>query len=447
MKPLAFTDSVRLPEEQAVQRRFDDANWRIWRWILALALFGPAIGLGVTLSEGDTSLAAAWGVDLAVTVSLVVARRTRFVERYFRFLLLGYVVLQIAVLLVVSPAREFSYALTGYLMPLALLTLRLRRSELAALLGLDLALAIFFALGLDLDPRPPWEVQLGMALGATVCVLLAFWAGNRISERFRQRFLVEWRREYARSREQDRMREELHDARQIQLSMLPRRTPSLGWLDLASASLPATEVGGDYFDFVILDDDRLAVVVGDVAGHGMASGLVLAAIRGGVHLLHSELATPALALGRLDRMVREIAPSRMYVTLQIGVLDHRAGELRLVSAGHPPALLYRTASGRVEEVGGAATPLGTRLESSLTEARSGIAPGDVLVFYSDGVIEAADLHGEPFGDRRLAAALGRHATGHSAAEIRGNLIDSVNRFKGDVELRDDLTVVVAKISG
>ena len=188
-------------------------------------------------------------------------------------------------------------------------------------------------------------------------------------------------------------------------------------------------------------------MVGDVAGHGMASGLVLAAIRGGLHLLKEELARPLEALQRLDRMIQEIAPGRMYVTLQIAVLDHREGRVTLVSAGHPPALHFRSDAGETVELGSNAVPLGTRLETRLDEQTADLKAGDVLVFYSDGLPEATDLRDDPFGDERMRHAVDRSATGHSAAEIRTLILDSVTRFKGDVELRDDLTLVVAKIAG
>ena len=179
----------------------------------------------------------------------------------------------------------------------------------------------------------------------------------------------------------------------------------------------------------------------------MASGLVLAAIRGGLHLLRDELATPIKALERLDRMVQEVSPGRLFVTLQIGILDHTRQRITLVSAGHPPALLFRAAKHDVIEIGAGAVPLGTKLESRLVEQSADLEPGDVLVFYTDGLPEAMDLRGEIFGDDRLRKALERAATGHSAAEIRTILLETVNRFKGDVELADDITLVVAKLSG
>ena len=447
MQPLPLSESVRLPVDRAVGRHLDDRNWLMLRWLLACFLLGALIGTIASLEAGVYLAAAAWGIDFLVVLSLILVRRARFFERYFRELLIGYLVLQFAVLLLVSTEAGFSYALAGFLLPFVLLFFRLRRIELAGILAIALGVAIWYGLSPGSEAEASWEAKLGMILGASSASLVAFFLGNRLTKRRTNNFLAQWHIEHGRAREQARMREELDDARQIQLSMLPHDAPNLSWLDLASASLPATEVGGDYFDYVPLDPQRLAIVVGDVAGHGVASGLVLAAIRGGLHLLKNELSQPSEALRRLDSMVQEIAPGRMYVTLEIAILDHRLARLTVVSAGHPPVLHYQASSGAVTEVGGPAIPLGTRLETRLTEHTADLSAGDVLLFYSDGVPEAADLHGELFGHQRLAEAVKRSATGLSAAEVRTSILDSVNRFKGDVELIDDLTVVVAKLSG
>jgi len=449
MRPLPLSESIRLSEQAAVQRHLDDANWAWLRWLILLFSCGSLLGTLITAFEDGFPrlLSLAWGSAFVASTAFLILRRRAFVEQYFRQLLIGYLLLLFAVLLICSPDTAFSYALGGFLAPFVLLFFRFRRVELLWLLSLFLGTALWFALNPGQETPPPWGAQLGMGIGAVVCVLLVLIVRSKVTGGLERRFLIDWRIERSRVREQTRMREELADARQIQLSMLPRETPQLGWIDLASVSIPATEVGGDYFDYVPLDNDRLAVVVGDVAGHGMASGLVLASIRGGLHLLKEELADPLRALERLDRMVQDIAPGRMYVTLQIAVLDNRTGRVTLVSAGHPPALHFRAAAGDTRELGSGAVPLGTKLESRLVEQSAELGPGDVLVFYSDGVLEATDLHSEIFGDQRLRQTLSRSATGHSAAEIRTMLLETVNRFKGDVELSDDLTLVVAKVSG
>ncbi len=447
MKPLSLTDSVRLPEDEALQRYFDERNWRLLRWLLLGFLVGSLIGTIAGIESGSVRLIAAWGANFLVTLTAGLVRRARFFRRYFRELSIGYLIFQFAVLLVISPDPGFSYGLAGYILPFLLLFLRLRQVELLGLLTLSAVVSAWLLFAPGQETASSLGMQVGMMAGVVASVATAYVVGRLLTVRAGRDILLDWRRERGRVLEQTRMREELDGARQIQLSMLPHTAPNLAWLDLASASLPATEVGGDYFDYVPLDGDRLAIVVGDVAGHGMASGLVLAAIRGGLHLLRDELARPLEALARLDRMVREIAPGRMYVTLQIAILDPTERRIRVVSAGHPPVLHYRASSGEVDEIGGPAVPLGTRLESRLVEHDADIAPGDVLLFYSDGLPEATDERGEQFSDQRLATALRRSATGMSAAEVRSSVLDSVTRFKGDVELADDLTVVVAKISG
>ena len=125
-----------------------------------------------------------------------------------------------------------------------------------------------------------------------------------------ERFVRDWRAELLREREQSRMRDELNSAREMQLSMLPRHDPEMDWLDFSGVSLPASEVGGDYFEHFKVNDSVLAVVIGDVAGHGMASGLVLSGVRSGLYLLRENLTSPVEVLERLNRLVRETAPRR-----------------------------------------------------------------------------------------------------------------------------------------
>ena len=387
MRPLPLSESIRLPEVQAVQRRLDDGNWKVLRWLLSGATFGSLIGTLGGIIEGPLVNAVCWGLLLVASVGFLFLRRSAFTERYFRRLLIAYIVLNLGVVLTVNPDPDFGYALGGFITPFVLLFLRMRRFERFGILALCLGIALWFVFGPQQQPPLPWGAQFGMSIGALASILIVAALTTRMTRKLEQGFLKEWRRERSRALEQTRMRDELNDARQIQLSMLPRSTPQLPWLDIASVSLPATEVGGDYFDYVPIDSERLAMVVGDVAGHGMASGLVLAAIRGGLHLLREELTTPLLALKRLDRMVQEVSPGRLFVTLQIAIVDHGEHRITLVSAGHPPALHYRAASQDVTELGAGAVPLGTRLESHLVEqtADLGVVECDL------GIVEPAQL--------------------------------------------------------
>ena len=298
---------------------------------------------------------------------------------------------------------------------------------------------------------------LGGVLWPTFATAALLASATSLARGRRRAFLGEWRRESSRDRERNRIQEEIEDARQIQLSMLPRSTPQLPWLDIASVSLPASEVGGDYFAFFELPPSSpreeapesqpgLSIVIGDVAGHGLASGLMLSGLRSCLYLLRNELSSPARVLAQLDDMVRHTTDRRMLVTLLAGFLDPVTKRLRLSSAGHPPPLHYSTATARIEEVASPALPLGTRLKSHYSEVEASLAPGDLICFFTDGLTETANGDGDAYGQERLTKILAEAAgRGRPAREVRNAILADLANFKGDVRRGDDVTVVVVRV--
>ncbi|HRC87615.1 MAG TPA: SpoIIE family protein phosphatase, partial [Thermoanaerobaculia bacterium] len=277
-------------------------------------------------------------------------------------------------------------------------------------------------------------------------VLGSVLAGIATSTRHRrQRFLQTWRRESSLDRERERLREEVESARQIQISMLPRATPRLDWLDIAGVSMPAHEVGGDYYDYFTLAEDEFAVVIGDVAGHGLASGLLLSGLRSCLYLLRTELNQPVAVLEKLDDMVRNTTGKRLLVTLQCACFSAKEREVRIASAGHPPVLRYSAREGKIREVSLPALPLGTRLGASFREEQLALEAGDVLLFYTDGLVETANLAGEPYGPTRLASVFSQAARARSSLEIRNSLLADLANFKGDSRRNDDVTLVVSQV--
>jgi hypothetical protein len=236
MRALPLNESIRLPEAQAVQRRLDDSNWKTLRWLLFGFSFGALGGTIEGLVEGPLLHGIAWGVAFLASLVFLITRRRVFVERYFRRLLIGYLILILGVLLTINPAPDFGYALGAYISAFLLLFLRLRRFELFSLLALGLAISVWFVLGPTRQEALPLGAQFGMIVGAVSSALVVAALATRMTRKLEQGFLVDWHRERSRAREQTRMRDELNDARQIQLSMLPRTTPQLPWLDLASVS-------------------------------------------------------------------------------------------------------------------------------------------------------------------------------------------------------------------
>jgi sigma-B regulation protein RsbU (phosphoserine phosphatase) len=318
----------------------------------------------------------------------------------------------------------------------------MRPREYAALALVFAAAAAWFVFGTDMLEES--GARIGAILGQISATAIVVATGNRISRRRREVFLVAYRRELARESERVRMRSELHDAREIQLSMLPKQAPDLDWIDFSSISLPASEVGGDYFEYFLLSETQLVIAIGDVAGHGVASGLVLSGVRSGLHLLREELRNPLAVLAKLNRMVRETAPTRMFVTLQLALLDYRLKRLTVASAGHP-AMLQLPAGGRVTALGAPGLPLGTGLDPGSAEVSAPMEIGDTLIFYTDGVPEIRDLRGEPFGEERLIQAIERGSHDNSARRLRDSILNSGSSFKADVAQEDDLTLLILKV--
>lgn len=442
MKPLKLEDSIRLPWPHAVQRHLDDRNFTVLRRVLLIAGPGSAIAVIALMAEGHRWLALAWGLVLVWSGAIFLGRTAAIFERRFRDVLLIWLGVTSLAIVVSLPAPAAAASFSGFVYPLAFVALRLRLRETVALGALWGATLLWSLNRPGMAAQGGARLALGVVGGLFLIALAAL--GLELTRRVMARFSREWEEALARETERSRMREELQDARAIQLSMLPTGGPALDWVDWSAASLPATEVGGDFFEHFVLSPLRLAVVIGDVAGHGVASGIVLSGVRSGLYLLRDQLTAPIEVMLRLNGMVRETAPGRMFVTLQIALVDIGEGSIRLVSAGHPPAL-HVAADGGTQFLGEGGLPLGTQLEPALREVSRPFARGDALLLYSDGLQEVQDLHGENFGARRLVREARRKGGSERAArEIRDGVLNSVSRFKGDVAQGDDLTLVVLK---
>jgi hypothetical protein len=263
------------------------------------------------------------------------------------------------------------------------------------------------------------------------------------SHRLKKEIAGEWKTRRTQAREQIRMRDELRYARELQMSMLPECAPPLDWVDISSISIPATEVGGDYYDYFV-EDERIALVCGDVAGHGMASGLVLSALRSGFTLLRHSLHDPAAVLHRLHDLVTLTTRRRMLVTVSVVLLDRARGTATIASAGHPPVILRR-ANGTIETIALYAPPLGVRLPAhDIPQRNLDVATGDIFVLHSDGIYETRNATGEAYGIERLETVIRDH-TGDTAEALRDEILHDVASFRGAVEPDDDVTVVVCRL--
>jgi serine phosphatase RsbU (regulator of sigma subunit) len=443
MKSPSLDELVLLPEPVALQRHFDARNYRVFRWAWALISILSVVGIAASLSQHRYLLFGACAFDLVATIALFAMRRTAMVEKYFRQVLLAWLAYQLVLVKLLSGAGGDSGPPLFGMFAFSLLLFRFRPLELLLLYGAAWITAVLPPGWLGLNPHRVLSTDDIAAL--TTMDAIFFGLTVLLSYLEKRRFLLIWRKEHARSRERLRMREEIQYARKIQLSMLPQAPPAAGWLDLAGASLPATEVGGDYYDYFALSPSQLAVVIADVAGHGLASGLLLSGVRSCLYLLEKELAEPAAVLDRLNVMVRRTTDRRTYVTLLCAILDREGGTLTVANAGHPPVLCFRPQTRKFTEVGQGAPPLGTFLQACYVEERQPIASHDLLIFYTDGLTEARNDRGQDYGQERLEKVVAR-TWGGTVREIRDAILSDLSSFKGDgAEQEDDITVVVARV--
>ena len=433
---------VQLPEEEAVQRSFNTGNHlNLRRFLFALGLTLPIVVIAL-LAQGRWLLLPVPVIHLLAIRGAFLLMETETFERHFRRFLIALLLLQLAAFAFYDTVQWSALHNAAVFAPVVILAFRLKTEEYLVLYGT--CWGSVFVLDLVLPVLRQGAIRYEPLLASTGMLAVLFPVAILITRRRRRRFLESWRIERGRSLERLRMREELESARRIQVQMLPGGDPDLEWLDLASLSLPATEVGGDYYDYFVLPDGRLAIAIGDVAGHGVGSGILLSGIRSCLYLLHEYEAPPLEILEKLHRVVAETAVERMFMTLLYAIFDQEAGTLTVTMAGHPPVLHLASASQEVQEVGTYNMPLGTRLFRPPEVHTVPVARGDIFVLYTDGLFETLSTDDREYGFDRLRTQL-RQCSHLSAKQTRDRLLNDVWAFKSDARQRDDVTMVIAKL--
>ena len=241
--------------------------------------------------------------------------------------------------------------------------------------------------------------------------------------------------------ERERVKAEIDAANRIQAALLPLDTPSLAGASVASHYRAATEIGGDYFDFLPMPAGEIGIAFGDVSGHGLTSGIVMSMAKAALLVQVEYDPSPRSVLNVLNEIVIKTAPKRILMTFFFGLLDPRSQTLRFSSAGHLDPYVYRGAPKRLEPLSSWGFPLGVRRREPFREHTVEFSAGDRLILYSDGLIEAIDDDGEPFGFDRFEKTL--IESGHlTADEIKKALLTSVRKFTRNRPPEDDQTLVV-----
>jgi serine phosphatase RsbU (regulator of sigma subunit) len=244
---------------------------------------------------------------------------------------------------------------------------------------------------------------------------------------------------------QERLKKEIEIAHSIQEAMLPTHTPEIPGYDIAAVSIPAREVGGDFYDFLQIEDGQLSVILGDVSDKGVSAAMVMASSISTLRFAAEQETSPRAVLAAANRRLFFDTRRHMFVAAFFGMLNTRTGEMAFTNAGLPKPLLHRAGEGYLIDwsENGQHLPLGAKQDIEFHQQSLQLEPGDVLVLYTDGVVESRNAHDEEFGVKRLRDVVRRVADA-PAETIKSTICDEVAAFSGKTELFDDLTIIVLK---
>ena len=244
--------------------------------------------------------------------------------------------------------------------------------------------------------------------------------------------------------QRDALLKEVELAAEVQRLFLPRSDPETAGFEIAGAMHPARVVGGDYYDYLARPDGRMRLVIADVSGKGVAAALLMSATAAAVQLETNEPRTLCEVASHLNKELYALQDDGRFVTMLLGELDPRTGQLKYINCGHNPALLVRRDGGEAVWLHASWTPVGMspEMDCSLEEIR--LAPGDIMVWYTDGLTDASDRDAKEFGTERLLESVRQHSS-ESAREICDQLWRDVAVFTQRDSLDDDLTLIVIKM--
>ena len=318
-----------------------------------------------------------------------------------------------------------------YILPLGISAMFLRSQISYGLIAVCVFLHDLFG-----DPYPSPEARITHNLTALVGFTFVLYVIQRY---LKQRELLD----QAVRKQRDQLLQDVELAAQVQGLFLPIRRPSIAGLEIAGTMRPMRGVGGDYYDYIPIDDHTIQVVIADVAGKGVAAALLMSATAAAAKLEVSEKRDMLEVVNRLNNGIHSVSDGERYVTLLLADIDSLSRSLRFVNCGHNPALLFRANTRDVVPMNSSCFPLGMFESVSCEINRASLAAGDILVLYTDGITEAENSQREEFGLERLSAVIRRDSS-LSAEELMDNIFQSAEDFCQGVGFNDDATVLVVK---
>jgi serine phosphatase RsbU (regulator of sigma subunit) len=318
-----------------------------------------------------------------------------------------------------------------YILPLGISAMFLRSRISYALIAVCVFLHDFFG-----PPYPSPEARIAHNLTAAVGFTFVVYVIQRY---------VKQKEQLDRTvrHQRDQLLQDVELAAQVQRMFLPTHLPSIPGLEIAGKMQPARGVSGDYYNYNPIDEHIIQIVIADVAGKGVPAALLMSATAAAVQFEASEKRDMLEMVNRLNSGLYSLSDSSGYVTLLVADIDARRRSLRYVNCGHNPALLFQAKTDDVVPMNSSCFPIGMFDSDACATNSASLTAGDVLVLYTDGVIEAENSLGEEFGMERLSTLIRR---GHTmlADELMNYILESVTEFSRDVGFDDDVTILVVK---
>lgn len=240
------------------------------------------------------------------------------------------------------------------------------------------------------------------------------------------------------------LEQELQAARELQMSLLPQELPQIRGFEIAAKSMPAREVGGDFYDFIRIDNDLFGILIGDISGKGITGAMMMAASRNTFRALATGMRSPGTALTRVNQRLNRDMKKGMYAAVSYSVIDGSKGTIALSNAGLEPFRVSRDGS-RCEGLSqeGIRYPLGVSPVSEYGQLQTQLNEGDMLLFYTDGIVEAMNPDDEIYGYERFENFL-KTLTGERAQKVLKAIFDDLKRWTKGAPQSDDITAIVLK---
>ncbi len=237
---------------------------------------------------------------------------------------------------------------------------------------------------------------------------------------------------------------EMKLAQDIHESLLPKEGTTLAWCDASGKSVPAAQIGGDFYDLLPISGDRLLAVIADASGHGTGAGILSAMTKSGIIQELQHTTDPSLLLRQVNETIYRVTKKSMFVTCAAVLFDRAAMTATIVTAGHPPVLRYDPVTGRTDMYRNQNLALGITASTQFSATAVPFRSGDLFCLLTDGMTETTDVAGQQYGMERVSAEL-RTLLDRSAAESTSRLVSAVTAHAGGHPLQDDVTALIVRI--